>query len=206
MAGENRLTIPKTNGHWPPRPRAGLDPGLVGLRAFRHPAVQNYWEWLLRLYTPRSSIVLVTPCSNVKPYPYSPASGKVRGVLRRLGLWDGPVRGVEGRPRGIEWLYFSDLLVFVPYEKSFEYPACCYEVPPELVLENGLAGKVAGMAAKVLEKMADRVEVVVAWLPEKHRRLLGKALDAAKRKPRTVYAKYSLFTANPLEEVLQELL
>jgi predicted RNA-binding protein len=133
---------------WRARHYQGLDPGLVGEKAFEHPAVAEYWRWLTEEYTPPSSTALVTPCSNVKPYTRSPASRKTRGLLRRLGLWDEEA----GKPAGIEWLYFSDLLLLVPYSKAEDYPACCYEVPPDVVLAS------RELSSLVVEKLANAVE------------------------------------------------
>ncbi len=200
---KRRLKIPKRNGKWPTRFYSDLDPELVGLKAFNHPVVKEHWAMLVKEYEPRERVVIVTPCSNVKPYPRSPASGKVRGVLRRLGLWSGGKKGVLGEPSGVEWLYFSDLLVFVPYSKAWEYPACCYEVPPSLVVGNEYGERIASIAAKVLSKIARRNTPVIAWLPRTHRKIFSKAVEAAEPRPRVVYAKYSLFSARELEEALK---
>ena len=205
---KTRLSIPKSSGSWPSRLRMGLDPELVGLKAFESTAVRNYWRWLLEDYTPRSRVALVTPCSNVKPYPLSPPSRRVRGILKRLGLWEPAGREpAKGRPKGVEWLYFSDLLVFVPYEKAWEHPACCYDVSPDLVIENGYADLIASLASRAIERLAENgVERIIVRLPKKHKRIFSKAYREAEMRPAIVEVPYNLFYYRRLEEAIIEAL
>ena len=196
-----RFSIRKdTEGRLVPRHHAGLDPGLVGEKAFEHPAVREWWRWLLEDYVPAYSVALVTPCSSVKPYTRSPTSRKIRGGLRRLGLWD----TARDRPRGLVWLYFSDLLVFVPYERAEEYPACCYEVPPDLVLgDGGLADLVASKLAEAAAALTGRgLRRVVVFLPRKHLRLWAEARRRAAEWPEEVYVKYTLFSTRELMDAV----
>lgn len=198
-----RYRVPRGPGGWPVK--AWVDPGLRGLGALDHPAVARWHRWLLEEYRPRARVALLTPCSNVKPYPRSPQSGKVRGVLRRLGLWDSRGPGCHGAPRGVEWLYLSDLLVLVPYERAHLYPACCYELSPDEVLASPTARmRVARLLAGALERLSEGgVEVIVAYLPGKHRVLLEEALTSASRVPRVEWVPYSLFHGHrSLEEAL----
>ncbi len=189
---------------WRAKHHSGLDPGLVGERAFEHPAVREYWRWLIEDYAPAYSVALVTPCSNVKPYTRSPASRKLRGLLRRMGLWDEEAN----RPRGLAWLYFSDLLILVPYEKAEEYPACCYEVPPDTVLSNDkLVGLVADKLAEAMEALARRgLREAVVFLPRKHLVLWEKARLRAADWPREVRVRYTLFSFRGVGEALSSLL
>ena len=190
-----------SKGRFLPRHEAPLDPELVGPQAFSHPAVTKWWTWLQEEYVPRSSAALVTPCSSVKPYTRSPVSRRIRGLLRRLGLWDYKA----DKPRGIEWLYFSDLLLLVPYERVEDYPACCYEVPPEVVLENPkLHGLVTDMLAKVVSSLVARgLREVIVFLPRKHMRLWEEARRRSARWPREVVVGYHIFEVRKrLEPVL----
>ena len=203
-ATKPRFSIRKRGGALLPRHYRGLDPGLVGEAAFNHHAVAEWWRWLREDYTPTSSVALITPCSNVKPYTRSPTTRKIRGLLRRLGLWDAE----RDKPRGLEWLYFSDLLILVPYERAEEYPACCYDVPPDLVLaDKGLAEKVATLLAGVMEELAGRgLERLVVYLPRKHLKLWDAARERASRWPGEERVKYSLFSTKPLGEAVSRIL
>ncbi len=189
-------------GRFPAKHYLGLDPGLVGIQAFEHPAVHEWWRWLTTSYKPGYETVLVTPCSSVKPYTRSPTSRKIRGMLRRLGLWDPEA----DRPWGLDWLYLSDLLLLVPYERAEDYPACCYEVPPDLVLANGLLPLVAGKLAEAVECLVARgVKRVVVFLPRKHLAIWEQAKRLAERWPEEHQVKFSLFSLKGLEDTLTRL-
>ncbi|WP_167827774.1 hypothetical protein [Pyrolobus fumarii] len=197
--GRGRLAIPKDErGRFPARHVSGVDPGLVGVRALDHPSVRAWHRWLLEVYEPRFRVALVTPCSNVKPYPLSPTSRKVAGLLRRLGLWNGFA------PQGVEWLYLSDLLVFVPYWRAWDYPACCYELHPEEVLGDRRAfERVVGLLAAVVEVLVGRgLERVVLFLPRRHLRIWEEARSLASVWPLEVRVGYTLFSLRPLGEAL----
>jgi len=185
---------------WPAKHAAGLDPGLVGPRAFDHPAVGEWWRWLREDYEPAYPVALVTPCSNVKPYTRSPTSRKIRGLLRRMNLWDVD----SDRPRGLVWLYLSDLLLLVPYERAGEYPACCYELHPDTVLgDEKLLEKVTTLLAEAMEGLVDRgLAQVVTFLPRKHLQLWNKAREKATKWPREAAVKYTLFSLRGLAEAL----
>jgi len=198
---KTRFSIRKDEaGRLVPRHYEGVDPALVGERAFEHPAVKKWWQWLREDYEPAASTALITPCSSVKPYTKSPTSRKIRGLLRRLGLWSSD----GDRPAGIEWLYFSDLLILVPYERVEEYPACCYEVPPDIVLGNSrLEGLVAGLLAEAMEAIVRRGVVdVVVFLPRKHLSLWEKARQRASVWPREHRVTYTLFSTKRLGETI----
>ena len=198
-----RLSIPKVNGRFPAKHAKGVDPGLVGLRAFEHPVVREWHRWLLEEYRPQYSVALVTPCSNVKPYPLSPTSRKIRGLLRRLGLWD----EAGDRPRGVEWLYLSDLLILVPYEKAWDYPACCYELHPEELMRSPRRyNMVVDLLARVVERLVDLgLERVVVYLPRKHLKIWEDARHRASKWPVEHRVKYNIFSLHGLEETLQHL-
>ena len=175
---------------------------LRGWRAFSHPAVKRYWSWLLGSYMPRARVALVTPCSRVKPYTRSPASRKMRAVLRRLGVWS------DGGPEGVEWLYFSDLLILVPYRRAEDYPACCYDVPPEEVLPNTrLRGLVVTLLAEALRRLRRLgVTDVVVFLPRRHLRLWSEAYEVADEKPRQHMVGYTIYSFRGVEEALRSLI
>jgi len=175
-----------------------IDPMLTGTKAFKHPAVNRYWRWLLEEYRPRYSVALVTPCSRVKPYTKSPTSRKIRGLLRRLGLWN------VGSPRGIVWLYFSDLLILVPYEKAEEYPACCYDVPPSMVLTNGLLRtRVVKLLAEAVSRLVWRgLAELIVFLPKAHKRLWDEAKRYAGMWPGEVVVRYTIFSLDGLRRIL----
>ncbi|WP_338250055.1 DUF5591 domain-containing protein [Pyrodictium abyssi] len=198
-----RYVVRKEDGRWPPRHHNGLDPRLAGPRAFEHPAVKDWWEWLRREYRPRSPVALVTPCSSVKPYTRSPTSRKIRGLLRRLGLWSSDV----DRPAGIEWLYFSDLLLLVPYERAETYPACCYELHPDEVLQRPLLrGLVVETLRDVVEELAARgLERVVLFLPRKHMTLWREARRLTNLWPDEVFVRFTIFGLGDLPRVLEPL-
>ncbi len=195
-----RFTIRKNGGILLPRHYVKLDPSLKGVKAFNHPAVKAWWDWLLEDYKPPFTLALITPCSNVKPYTKSPTSRKIRGVLKRLGLWDTET----DKPKGIEWLYFSDLLILVPYTRAEEYPACCYEVPPDLVLKNGeLKDKVTTLLSAIMSVLVRKgMKRVVVYLPRKHLKLWNDALRHASLWPDEIRVKYSLFKVSHLEEAI----
>ena len=164
---------PKDGRGWRAR-AARVDPGLVGPRAFGHPAVRSWHRWVRGVLAPRAPVVLVTPCSNRKPYPLSPQSAKIRGVLRRLGLWDPGGPGLYGAPRGVEWLYLSDLLALVPYDRAHEYPACCYELPPSMLDEDGL-NQVALAVRGFLERNTGRIHRIILYLPRSYHKIIRRA-------------------------------
>ncbi len=196
-----RFSIRKdAEGRLVPRHHVDVDPGLVGEKAFTHPATRRWWRWLLEEYEPAYSVALVTPCSSVKPYTRSPTSRKIRGGLRRLGLWDEK----EDKPRGLVWLYFSDLLILVPYERAEEYPPCCYEVPPDLVLGSPeLAERVSTLLAEAVKRLVDRgLEKAILFLPRKHKRLWSMAREKATRWPRERMVGYTLFSTRELLEAI----
>ncbi len=189
-------------GQAPPKHYSGLDPELVGLRAYSHPAVRAYWRWLLEEYKPSSSIALVTPCSNVKPYTRSPTSRKIKGMLRRLGLWDES----SNRPKGIEWLYFSDLLALVPYWRAEEYPACCYELPPTM-LRDGYRNLLVSIVSRVVARLCERgLRTIVTFLPRMHRELWSAARSSSSLWPMEVQVKYTIFSLRELESTLRRLI
>ncbi|MET1129138.1 MAG: DUF5591 domain-containing protein [Thermoproteota archaeon] len=189
-------------GRFMPRHYNGVDSNLVGKKAFDHPAVHRWWKWLIRDYSPPYSIALLTPCSNIKPYTRSPTSRKVRAVLRRLNAWE------DGKPKKVTWMYFSDLLIFVPYERAEEYPACCYEVHPDVVLrDKSLTELVVNITARVLTALSRRgLEVVVTFLPSKHAKLWEQALAHAETVPEIIKTRYTLFSVFELEETLKTIL
>ena len=181
-----------------------LDPALKGHGAIAHPAVIDWHYWVLEKYSPSEKIILITPCGKIKPYPKNPQSARLRKVLKRLGLWNYRGTGYMGSPKGIEWIYLSDLLLIVPYERAMEYPACCYELSPEeLMINESLHAKIINLLSKAFRKL--REHILVAYLPSKHRHLLNEALNNIHLDIHWV--KYNLFYGHRrLEETLREVI
>lgn len=202
MSRGRRYTVPKQGDRWPTKVNH-LDPDLTGPQAFDHPAVREWWRWLLEDYKPPYSVALVTPCSNVKPYNRSPQSRKIRGLLRRMRLWDSKTE----RPRGLAWLYFSDLLLLVPYERAGEYPACCYDLPPDLIeKDTRLQERLVQGLAQAIQKLVDRgLSQAVLFLPQRYLTIWRRASVLADRWLLERIAKYSLFGIGELEAVLRSL-
>ena len=204
-----RLRVPKEGGRFPARFHNGVDPSLVGPKAIHHPAVAEWHRWLLRDYKPEYTVMLVTPCSNVKPYTRSPTSRKVRGLLRRLGLWD----GARDRPRLVEWVYLSDLLALVPYYRAEEYPACCYELHPDDALRvSAVFTTVTRVISETIARLTETgwLYDVVLFLPRKHLVLwdyaMNMALSGGRKWPREKRVPYTIFSTRELEYALRTLL
>ncbi|AEM38232.1 hypothetical protein Pyrfu_0360 [Pyrolobus fumarii 1A] len=193
-----RLRVPKDRlGRFPARHHLGIDPQLTGIRALEHRAVREWHHWLADRWLPEWPVLLITPCSNVKPYTRSPTSRKIAAVLRRLGLWRG------GAPFGVEWLYLSDLLVLVPYVRAGEYPACCYELHPEELLKDReryelIVGLLSDLIARKLWP-----HTVILFLPRRHLELWSEAYSRARLKPRVVRVAYTIFSVRGLEEAVR---
>ncbi len=175
---------------------------LRGREAFSHPAVRRYWSWLLGAYRPAAATALITPCSRVKPYTRSPASRKMRALLARLGAWG------DGGPVGVEWLYFSDLLLLVPYRMAEEYPACCYDVPPELVARSPrLRSTVVTLLAEALRRLRRMgVRDMVVFLPKKHLEMWMEAYSLADEKPSQRLVGYTIYSFRGVAEALTPLI
>lgn len=169
-----------------------LDPRLVGPKAFEQPVVREWWDWLREEYTPEHPVALVTPCSSVKPYTDSPTSRTVRSALQRLGLWS----YARGRPLSLVWLYFSGLLILVPYERAVEYPACCYELGLRVFEVNDrLRQRYVEAAAQIMERLVERgLRKVLVYLPRRHLQLWEMARSWAERWPEEARLKFSIYT------------
>jgi len=177
---------------------------ISGAGAFNHPAVRDWHRWLKEEWGPAPVPALVTPCSATKPYPKSPTSRKIRGVLRRLGLWDEGGAGLYGAPRGVEWAYLSDLLGLVPYARAHVYPACCYDVPPDLVIGNErLKSHLLSVLRPALQRLVATAPVTIVYLPRKHLGLFEEAIAGADGN--LVYIKFDIFRGHrSIEKVLRE--
>ena len=88
-------------------------------------------------------------------------SRHIVGFLKKCGLWN-----MEAdRPQGIVWLYFSDLLVLVPYERQEEYPACCYN------LYHRHLGKkernlIINILSRTMTRLSNYIEKALVYLPK----------------------------------------
>ncbi len=188
-----RYSIPKTNGRWP-RKSLHLVPDLIGIRAFESSMVIWFWDYMIYRYKPLYDTVLITPCSNVKPYPLSPMNRKIIGILRRNKLWDEE----KNRPL-IEWLFLSDLLGFVPYTHTWIPPACCYDVPPDIVEDNEKLHKtVRNVVEKTWQRIHPYYRKAIIYLPKRYHKLLPKDYG----NPTKIMVKYNLFSTREIERVL----
>ncbi len=188
-----RYSVPKVDGRWP-RKSLHLVPSLIGASAFENSMVAWFWDYMVYRYKPLYDIVLITPCSNVKPYPLSPMNRKIIGILRRHKLWD-----EERRRPLIEWLFLSDLLGFVPYTHTWIPPACCYDVPPDIVENNT---KLYKIVKNVIDKTWLRIHTyydkAIIYLPKRYHKLLPKDHG----NPTKIIVKYDLFSTGNLREAL----
>ncbi len=190
-----RYSIPKVNGRWP-RKSLHLIPCLTGTRAFYNSMVENFWNYMIYYYKPNYNVALITPCSNVKPYPLSPMNRKIIGILKRSKLWD------EDRKKPlIEWLFLSDLLGFVPFTHTWIPPACCYDVPPDIVEENSeLYMKIKNVIDKTWLRIHTYFDKAIIYLPKRYHKLLPKDYG----NPSKIIVKYNIFDTKILQKVLTQ--
>ncbi len=200
-----RYRVPKNGATWPVR--GYIDPSLRGSRAWES-NVSAEWRWWAREeLKARWEIVILTPCSNVKPYPRSPQSAKIRGVLKRLGLWNLEGAGYRGEPFKVDWIYLSDLLGLVPYTRALDYPACCYEFPPQSLDGNSefVIREIRGVLEGFLSRNHGNIEVVIAYLPRFYRSLAKPVLERFKHNIRVIWVNFHLFYGHRrLEQTLRE--
>ncbi|MEB3779734.1 MAG: DUF5591 domain-containing protein [Desulfurococcales archaeon] len=206
MKRKSRYTVSRTDKGWPAKGK--IYPDLSGFNAWKHKDVVAWRSWVSNEYLLESDILLLTPCSNVKPYPKSPTSRKIRGVLRRLGYWDDEGNGLFGAPIGVEWSYLSDLLVLVPYIRAHEYPACCYEYAPQII---------GGEKDTVIEEIREtllmffkrnyKLRIIILYLPRFYNILLEPVLNNILDSTKIFKVKYHIFYGHRwLENVLREVL
>ena len=171
----NKYTVPKINGMWPIK--GTIDPSLKDINAWNHPASLAWRKWISDMLIIEHPLVLLTPCSNNKPYPKSPMSRKIRGVLKRLNLWNPSGNGLAGSPYNLAWLYVSDLLGLVPYERSHEYPACCYEFPPSILSKNNVLLEEIRNILQGFFSRNKKIEIVISFLPRLYRYIVEPVLS-----------------------------
>ncbi len=165
---------------------------ITGPNAFFHPSVSKWHKWLIENFVPNEKIVLITPCSKKKPYPTTSQSGKIRRILEKLKMWNPRAHGYKGNAVGIQWIYLSDLLVIVPYEKATEHPACCYEYPPDYIMNNPVIHEqYIRILGKILSKFGDTT--IVTYLPRKHKDMLKKAIESHGLNIDMISVKYNIF-------------
>ena len=184
-----RYTVPREGGGFPRKHRWRVDADLIAPAAFHSGRVRAFMEFIEYVWRPEGDVLLLSPCSNVKPYPLSPLNRKVGAALRRLGAW--------GR---VEWVFLSDLLGPVPYKYTWVPPACCYEAPPGSV-PGWWLGLVRGVVSGWWERVRGFFEGVVAFLPRKYYGLAAPVLDDA------VIVRYDIFRGQKgVEEALSSVL
>jgi len=116
---KTRYSVPKEGNGFPRKHRWRLDADLIPPHALRNSRVEAFIEHITRYWRPEGDILLLSPCSNVKPYPLSPINRKIEASIKRAGAWE-----------RVEWVFISDLLGPVPYEYTWVPPACCYDARP----------------------------------------------------------------------------
>ncbi len=98
-------------------------------------------------------------------------------------------------------------MIIVPYDRAEDYPACCYDVPPQLVISRrDIVEKVVSKTRLVVEALVDRgVEQVVVFLPRLHLSIWEEARRRASKWPSQISVKYTLFSIKDLEATIREL-
>lgn len=162
-----RYSVPRVGGGFPRRALFRVDADLVAPLAYLSPRVESFMEWVSRFWRPEGDILLLSPCSNVKPYPLSPLNRKVAKAVERAG-------GV-GR---VEWVFISDLLGPVPYNLTWVPPACCYEAPPH-TMPTWWLRRVKEAVRSWWSRVAPHFTHVIAHLPMKYYPLAEPALQKA---------------------------
>ncbi len=201
-ARNNRYNISKSEYGFRRRQFIHLSPELLGIFAFHNSLVKQHWNFMMYTWKPEYSILLVSPCSNVKPYPRSPMNQKIRKVLMKHYLWD-----ISRNKPLIDWVFISDLLGPVPYVMSFIPPACCYEFPPSL-LES--IHKAKEQLSSVISTWWNRVKgyyaLKIIYLPQKYYGFSSKILS--KPYNDNVYkVKYGIFYGQRyIDEILSKTL
>lgn len=170
MKKRKRYSVPRNGFGFPRKALWRADADLIVPLALTNSRVEEFMKLIAKLWKPSKDVLLLSPCSNVKPYPLSPLNRKVDAALRRLGVFN-----------RVEWVFISDLLGPVPYEYTWVPPACCYDAPPQLVDAEYLR-RVAEVVASWWERVRGYFSALVVFLPKKYLRLvmpiLGDAGDA----------------------------
>lgn len=194
-----KYTVPRAGGLFPRKQFFHFNPLLSGEIAYVNGLVEAYWDEMRFRWRPRNEYLLLTPCSNVKPYPASPSNTKIRMMLKRLGLWHHDI------PAGIDWVFISDLLGPVPYERTWIEPACCYDVPPQILERNpGFAKKIRDVVRTWWIRVKEYYRIVYLYLPKKYMEHVAFILDSNDN-PKIIHVKYHIFHGSRrLEETIKK--
>lgn len=184
-----KYSVPKDSSGFPRKHVWRVDADLIAPLAFSSDRVRAFMELIARFWRPEGDVLLLSPCSNVKPYPLSPLNRKVEAVLKRTSSWD-----------RVEWVFISDLLGPVPYKYTWVPPACCYEARPDAVPKWWLE-----FVEEVITGWWGRVRgyfsAVIAFLPKKYHRIVAPLLKDA------VIVRYDIFRGQKgVEKVLFKIL
>ncbi len=145
-----------------------VEPGTVILRGgselFNHRHVA-LWHRFLVEYLPRfvKRVVLLLPCSKVKPYRESPTHRIAWSRISRAGARD-----------KISILALSEPMILVPRELDTLYPFANYELPPQALDDEG-RDLMAKLLRRALEALSRSVMIIVATLPRAHREVFERA-------------------------------
>lgn len=145
-----------------------VEPGTVvlsgGSELFNHRHVVLWHRFLIN-YLPKfvKKIVLLLPCSRVKPYRESPTHRIAWSRISRAGVQD-----------KVSILVLSEPMILVPRELDTLYPFANYELPPQALDDEG-RDLMAGILRKALEALSRNVVVIVATLPRAHQEVFERA-------------------------------
>jgi len=161
-----------------------IEPGRIVLRGsarelFTHPHVVLWHRFVVEeLPKHVSRVVLLLPCSSIKPYSLSPTH---RIAMSRLSR-----RGVLER---VSVLVLSEPMVLVPIELDVYYPFANYDLPPR-ALDDESRRTMVMILARALERMRERVCTIVATLPRAHLAVFREACAIARVRDRVREVPY----------------
>lgn len=183
-----RYTVPKDGGGFPRRHRFRVDADLIAPAAFLSSRAEAFMEFVTRYWRPEGSTILLSPCSNVKPYPLSPINRKVGAAIKRAGAW-----GM------VEWVFISDLLGPVPYKYTWVPPACCYDARPDEVPHHWMS--VVRDAVKAWwRRVKGYFTSVLVFLPKRYLPLVEEILNDHEAAPTII--RYDIFHSQKSVEAL----
>ncbi len=149
-----------------------VPPGAIVLRGsarelFRHRHVALWHRFLVEEFPKYvRKVVLLLPCSRVKPYRLSPTH---RIALSRISK--------SGALNEISLLALSEPMVLVPSELDIYYPFANYDLPPQS-LDRESREIMVEILSSVLDEISWKIKALVATLPSIHESILREALEA----------------------------
>lgn len=136
---------------------------------FEHPHVKLYHEYIFSVWEPdQCDILVLLPCTNVKPYRRSPIHRAMLSYAKRISK-----RGVK-----IEIYAISEPMLIVPLKYDNLYPVANYDFPPK-DMKRHERKKFVDLLAKILPKIVARRKKIVAFMPRHHSGILMDAIKKA---------------------------